>query len=169
MICWLDANNEQGSSRETTLRFLLNSRSMHELSRAPLTNTRYSPLRQHNFRQATLLVIDDQDDLWALIRFSRNKHFADVNRYWCASREKAMNYLTDKIAHHTSLPKLILQDLYLPEASLSLISDTRLLSNDHQQIPILVMSSSVAEADVRQAYQWVASFYIVKPPLLMAG
>jgi len=34
---------------------------------------------------------------------------------------------------------------------------------NQQQIPILVMSSAVAEADRRQAYHQGASFYIVKP------
>lgn len=34
---------------------------------------------------------------------------------------------------------------------------------NQQQIPILVMSSSVAEADIRQVYHQGASFYIVKP------
>ncbi|MDB5243692.1 MAG: CheY chemotaxis protein or a CheY-like (Receiver) domain, partial [Spirosoma sp.] len=37
-----------------------------------------------------------------------------------------------------------------------------LLANQ-QQIPIIVMSSSVAEDDVRRAYQLGARFYIVKP------
>lgn len=38
-----------------------------------------------------------------------------------------------------------------------------MLAGSQQQIPILVMSASISEDDVRQAYHQGASFYIVKP------
>ena len=76
-----------------------------------------------------------------------------------------IDYLTSCLTKGTSLPKLILQDLYLPESAVgfSLLKDMRMLLGGQQQIPILVMSSSDAEADIRQAYQQGASFYIIKP------
>jgi CheY-like chemotaxis protein len=66
------------------------------------------------------------------------------------------------------LPKLILQDLYLPQKNegLSLLQDIRRLLENQQQIPLLVMSASVEEADVREAYEQGASAYINKPPTL---
>jgi CheY-like chemotaxis protein len=130
-----------------------------------LTGAGYATIRQHNFRQATLLVVEDQEDVWTLLRFSLAKSFPEVTLRRCASRKEAITYLTDCLASGASLPKLILQDLYLPEnaAGFGLLQDIRKLLDKQQQIPILVMSSSVAEADIRQAYQLGASYYIVKP------
>ncbi|GAB3960249.1 hypothetical protein GCM10028805_57590 [Spirosoma harenae] len=138
---------------------------MDVINTAQLTDTSYSTLRQQNFQQATLLVVEDQEDIWTIVRFSLAKHFPDVSLYRCANRQEAIAYLTDCLANRTSLPKLILQDLYLPqnEAGFGLLKDIRMLLGNQQQIPILVMSSSVDETDIRQAYQQGASFYIVKP------
>jgi CheY-like chemotaxis protein len=138
---------------------------MDSLNADQLTDTSYSSVRQHNFQEATLLVVEDQDDIWTLVRFSLAKYFPDVTLHRCASRKEVIVYLTDCITNQTALPKLILQDLYLPQNAIGfgLLKDIRMLLGSQQQIPILVMSSSVAEADIRQAYQQGASFYIVKP------
>lgn len=138
---------------------------MDALNSAQLTDTSNSTVRQHNFQQATLLVVEDQDDIWTIVRFSLAKHFPDVTLHRCANRKQAITYLTDCMANRAALPKLILQDLYLPqnEAGFGLLKDIRMLLGNQQQIPILVMSSSVDEADIRQAYHQGASFYIVKP------
>ncbi|NEU70496.1 response regulator [Spirosoma agri] len=138
---------------------------MDSLDTAQLTNTSYLAIRQYNFQQATLLVVEDQEDIWTLVRFSLSKYFPDVTLDRCANRKEAIAYLTDSMANGTGLPKLILQDLYLPqsEAGFGLVKDIRMLLLNQQQIPILVMSSSVDEGDVRQAYHQGASYYIVKP------
>ena len=130
-----------------------------------LDDTKYSPLRQHNLEQATLLVVEDQDDLWTIVQFCLTKSFPDVSIHRCANRRETIAYLTDQITNGAPLPKLILQDLYLPqkEAGFSLVTDIRMLLTNQQQIPIIVISSSVAEDDVRRAYQLGASCYIVKP------
>jgi CheY-like chemotaxis protein len=130
-----------------------------------LDDTKYSPLRQHNLEQATLLVVEDQDDLWTIVKFCLTKSFPDVSLHRCANRRETMTYFTDRITNGGPLPKLILQDLYLPQnqAGFSLVNDVWMLLANQQQIPIIVMSSSVAEDDVRRAYQLGASFYIVKP------
>jgi CheY-like chemotaxis protein len=130
-----------------------------------LDDTKYSSLRRHNVQEATLLVVEDQDDLWAIVEFCLTKSFPDVSIHRCANRRETMAYLSDKIITGAALPKLILQDLYLPqkEAGFSLVNDIRMLLANQQQIPIIVMSSSVAEEDVRRAYQQGASCYIVKP------
>ena len=138
---------------------------MDSLNTAQLNDTSYSVIRQHNFQEATLLVVEDQDDIWTLVHFSLKKYFPDVTLHRCINRKQVIVYLTDCLAEEVSLPKLILQDLYLPwnAEGFGLLKDIRMLLGNQQQIPILVMSSSVDEADVRQAYQQGASFYIVKP------
>lgn len=138
---------------------------MDALNTAQLTDTSYSTVRQHNFQQATLLVVEDQDDIWTLVRFCLAKHFSDVTLHRCANRKQAIAYLTDCMTNRTALPKLILQDLYLPqnEAGFGLLKDIRMLLGNQQQIPILVMSSSVDEADIRQAYHQGPAFTSSSP------
>ena len=138
---------------------------MNALNTDQLSDTSYSAVRQLNFQKATLLVVEDQEDIWNLVRFSLEKYFPDVTLHRCANRKETITYLTDCLANRTTLPKLILQDLYLPqnEAGFGLLKDIRMLLGNQQQIPILVMSSSDAQADIRQAYRQGASFYIVKP------
>jgi CheY-like chemotaxis protein len=138
---------------------------MDSLDANQLSDTSYSSVRQHNFQRATLLVVEDRDDIWTLVQFSLKKHFPDVALHRCTNRTETVAYLTDCMTQRASLPKLILQDLYLPqnEAGFDLLKDIRMLLGNQQQIPILVMSSSVDEADIRQAYYQGASFYIVKP------
>jgi CheY-like chemotaxis protein len=138
---------------------------MTTINPTPVDDTTYSPLRQHNLEQATLLVVEDQDDLWAIVKVCLTKSFPHVSIHRCANRRETIAYLTDQITNGAPLPKLILQDLYLPqkEAGLSLVTDIRMLLANQQQIPIIVMSSSIAEDDVRRAYELGASFYIVKP------
>ena len=128
-------------------------------------DTAYSTLRQHNIHKATLLVVEDQDDLWTIVHFCLTNNFPNVSVHRCTDRQDTMTYLTHRITSGDPLPKLILQDLYLPqnEDGFSLIDDIRMLLANQQQIPVLVMSSSVAQDDVRRAYQQGASFYIVKP------
>ncbi|SFD44223.1 response regulator [Spirosoma endophyticum] len=138
---------------------------MDSLKTDQQTDTPYSPVHQHNFQKATLLVVEDQEDIWTLVHFSLKKFFPDVTLHRCANRKQVIGYLTNCLTNQTALPKLILQDLYLPQSAVGfgLLNDVRMLLGNQQQIPILVMSSSVAEADIRQAYQQGASFYIVKP------
>lgn len=138
---------------------------MDSLNTAQPTDTAYSSIRQHNVQQATLLVVEDQDDIWTLVRFSLAKYFPDVTLHRCTNRKQVTVYLTDCLTNRTALPKLILQDLYLPQKAMgfALLNDIRMLLGNQQQIPVLVMSSSVDEADIRQAYHQGASFYIVKP------
>ncbi|GAB4021993.1 response regulator [Spirosoma koreense] len=138
---------------------------MTSFTPAQLTDTSYSPLRHHNFHKAILLVVEDQDDLWAIIHFNLAKCFPDVTLHRCTTPKQTIEYLSQALANRTDLPKLILQDLYLPqhEAGLGLLENIRNLLANQQQIPVLMMSSSVEEADVRRAYRQGASFYIVKP------
>ena len=141
---------------------------MNALDTDQLTDSGSGSLRQHNFQEATLLVVEDQDDVWTLVRFCLASYFPDVTLHRCTNRREVIAYFTDRLSTGASLPKLILQDLYLPQRAVGfgLLKDIRMLVGDQQQIPFLVMSASVDEADVRQAYQQGASFYIVKPPTI---
>jgi two-component system response regulator len=78
--------------------------------------------------------------------------------------QAALDYLEDARAQLTAaLPNLILLDLRLPRVDgLEVLSrlkhDTRL-----KCIPVVVLTTSKSEADVRSAYERGASGYLVKP------
>jgi CheY-like chemotaxis protein len=123
-------------------------------------------LTQSNFEQASLLVIEDQADVWLMTQFMLNKGLPEVQANRVATGPQALTYLTDCLNRGEDLPKLILQDLYLPDRhdGLRLIGSIRdqLTTHAAPQLPIVVFSSSNALDDVQQCYRAGASAYIVK-------
>ena len=141
---------------------LLSSASVNSFE---LDQTSFSALRQLNYQSPTLLVVEDQDDIWLLLTFFLAKCFPDVFIHRTANRADTVDYIRQGVAGQVSLPKLILQDLYLPERAdgLGLLADIQQLLSGHQRIPTLVMSSSIAPEDVQLAYRAHASYYLAKP------
>lgn len=137
----------------------------HPINPSQVDQTNYSPFRQLNYQQATLLVVEDSEEQWAILQFPLRKTFPDVTIYRTASRRATVSHIQEGLAGRISLPKLILQDLYLPrkEDGLRLLEDMRALLTDQQHVPILVQSSSVDPGDIREVYCHRASYYLVKP------
>lgn len=84
-----------------------------------------------------------------------------------AIAKDAVVYLEQIIEQQTPLPKLILQDMYMPSLedglySLEGIRD-RLAGCHCQQVPILAMTSSTEPEDIRHAYSSGASSVYLKP------
>ena len=137
----------------------------HPIIASELDQTNYSPFRQLNYQQTTLLVVEDSDDQWAFLQFALAKTFPDVTIYRATSRRATVAYIQEGLAGRASLPKLILQDLYLPDKKdgLRLLEDIRALLTDQQHVPTLVLSSSIDPRDVQEVYCHRASYYLVKP------
>jgi len=111
-----------------------------------------------------LLVEDDQAD--AVLVFEAFKNFkTPVNLIRVKDGEEALAYLKKESKYAGVLaPDLILLDLNMPkkggiEVLAELKSDPQL-----KEIPVLVLTSSQSDSDVRTAYAAQANFYIVKPP-----
>jgi CheY-like chemotaxis protein len=126
-------------------------------------------LQELNFNQASLLVVEDQDDTWEIMNFILSTVFPDILIHRTKSRKETVAYINKAKATPNGLPKLILQDLNLPEREngFSLLNDLRVLLGYEQQIPILILSASSEENDVRKAYQGGASYYLIKPDSLL--
>lgn len=110
-------------------------------------------------------MVEDREDVWTLFAFTLAKTFPDVTIHRTANRRDTVRYIQDGLADRVGLPKLILQDLYLPERAdgLLLLEDIRALLTNQQHIPTLVLSSSVDPLDVQHVYSRQASYYLVKP------
>ena len=69
------------------------------------------PRRQ---RQGTILVVEDNDDHWFLIRWALLQTLPGVEAVRAVDADEALDYLNDCLEADASLPSLILLDLYLP-------------------------------------------------------
>jgi two-component system, chemotaxis family, response regulator Rcp1 len=76
---------------------------------------------------------------------------------------EAMDYLHQSDLGSVSRPDLILLDLNLPKKNGREVLAEIKASSTLKQIPVLVMTSSRADEDVRQAYALNANCYITKP------
>jgi two-component system response regulator len=113
-----------------------------------------------------LLVEDLEEDATLCVRSLKSHNFANEIK-WVEDGAEALDYLFAKgeYAHRNKslIPKIILLDLKLPKLSgLEVLEQIRNnpLTN---KIPVIVMTSSKEEKDVKKAYALGANSYIVKP------
>lgn len=122
---------------------------------------------EHNFSQATILIVEDNPDVWLIVSMLLRKHLPEVKVERVVNARQALAYLDQTITNQSLLPKLILHNLYLPllQDGLDSLEGIRgKLSGCHcQQVPILVMSSSTNPEDIRRAYSSGASSFYRKP------
>lgn len=125
------------------------------------------PLRDYNFQKARLLIVEDNDDMWIITRVALRKEFPELQLDRVSTCQQALAYLSTCIEEDHPLPKLILQDLYIPDRKegLHLLRAIRekLAMDAWPQLPIVVTSSSADPNDIQACYQHGASSYIVKP------
>jgi CheY-like chemotaxis protein len=78
--------------------------------------------------------------------------------------QAAIDYLNQRPPYvHMPLPDLILLDLNLPKKSGTEVLDEIKTDSRFRRIPVLVLTSSQAEADVWAAYDHGANSYLKKP------
>lgn len=124
-----------------------------------MTETDNSPLH-------ILLVEDNLDHAGLVIHGFRNYEIANVIHH-VADGEQALDYLFHRGAYTDAaanpLPRVILLDLRLPRIDglevLRQIKETPVLG----RIPVVVLTSSATEADIRTSYDCHANSYLVKP------
>ncbi len=110
-----------------------------------------------------ILVIEDDDDHWQLIRQGINRHLPGVNVVNTIDAAGTVNFLQDTLG--LPMPELIILDLYLPtrELGLELLAWIRdFLARQKQPPVIIVFSSSGHQQDIGQSYAVGANAYLVK-------
>jgi CheY-like chemotaxis protein len=110
-----------------------------------------------------LLVEDDQAHAELIIRCLEN-HSIDNHIHHLSDGEAALDYLLPKQdggGHHR--PHVILLDLRLPRVDgLEVLRQIR-STDSLDGIPVIVLSTSRDEADVKKAYSHHVNSYLVKP------
>lgn len=112
-----------------------------------------------------LLIVEDEPGDSRLLQFAivRNGFAADV-REACDGYE-ALRYLRKESPHWAAeaRPDLILLDLKMPgQSGLDFLAAIK-QDESLRKIPVVVVTTSLLEADVRAAYQLGAAGYVQKP------
>jgi CheY-like chemotaxis protein len=113
-----------------------------------------------------VLVEDNPDDAALTIRALRIHHLAN-NLVHLKDGSEAIEFIfgTGKYAGRNidKMPKVMLLDLKMPKVN-GLEVLQKIKSNDHTKaIPIVILTSSAQDPDIKQCYEWGANSYIVKP------
>ncbi len=114
--------------------------------------------------QVKILLVEDNlaDAHMALEVFKTSKVPLEITRV--KDGEEAVQYLKNIGEYGVEpLPNLILLDLKMPR--MGGLEVLHAIKNDEKlrEIPVLVLTSSLADMDKRKAYESKANFYMVKP------
>lgn len=118
-------------------------------------------------RKRLILLVEDNDDHAELVArcFERRRDGIVLERL--SDGEAALAWLDARRAPSPSapdgLPDLILLDLRLPKIDGMEVLDRLKADESLRAVPVVVLSSSDAEADVVRAYGRHANSYVVKP------
>lgn len=115
---------------------------------------------------ATLLIEDDENDIFFFERALKKVDWGGELRIVRDGRE-AIAYLTgagvyaDRAQH--PVPRLVVLDLNLPvKTGLEVLQSLRRHDRDNT-VPVVVLTSSTSEVDMREAYRLGANSYFNKP------
>jgi CheY-like chemotaxis protein len=113
-----------------------------------------------------LLVEDNEDHAELVIRGMRDLQVANTIHH-VPDGEKALDYLFHKGAYADAAknprPNLVLLDLRLPRVDGLDVLKTIKTTPGLLRIPVVILTSSEAESDIVQSYDYHANSYLVKP------
>ncbi|QQR74874.1 MAG: response regulator [Holophagales bacterium] len=110
-----------------------------------------------------LLVEDNPDDVELILRAFRRVHLANPVQVARDGAEALEILFGPEVASRSPLPRVLFLDLKLPKVSgLEVLARVR-QEERTRQLPVVVLTSSREEPDIRRAYELGANSYIVKP------
>ncbi len=114
-----------------------------------------------------ILLVEDNEDHAELIQRSFRENQIANKIYWVKDGEEALDYLFQRGVYADNadclLPHLILLDLRLPKIDGIEVLKTIKTDDKLKSIPVVVLTSSESEKDIRKVYQYYANSYLVKP------
>lgn len=111
-----------------------------------------------------LLIEDNPNDAELTMDALKNKKLANRVKI-IEDGAQALEYIfgRGKYSEQKSIPKLILLDLKLPKISgLEVLKELK-NNNKTRKIPVVMLTSSKEDSDIKEAYKLGANSYIVKP------
>jgi len=138
---------------------------------APAVEQPFSPMyaprhSRMNPEQVVLLVEDNPDDV-ELMRLAFEKNDIQCTFVVARDGQEALDYFNGKGIHAerdpSVLPRLVLLDLNVPKIDgLEVLRRVR-AKDPARTVPIVVLSSSKQDEDVRRSYELGANSYVRKP------
>jgi CheY-like chemotaxis protein len=130
-------------------------------------NASSNPIFSKKLKGRSILIIDDNEDHWQLIKQGLNSTLPDVNIIRTADKENTVDFLNIRVdVVWPSMPELIILDLYLPtkQDGLELLGWIRQFFALHKMPPatVIVFSSSGQQQDIKESYAVGANAYMVK-------
>jgi CheY-like chemotaxis protein len=119
-----------------------------------------------NFSNKTILVIEDNQDHWQMMRAALKSGMPDIKVIHRSSQDSTIDFLENEYAALNPPVEMILLDLYLPdrEQGLSLLAEIRnfIASRNLPPVPVIILSHSDHPRDISESYAGLASAYLVK-------
>lgn len=120
-----------------------------------------------NTEPMTILHIEDNPDHADLVARSLRKHRVAREVHLAEDGRQALDYLFRRGDYRdpktSPRPDMILLDLRLPKVDGLEVLQALKNSDDLLSIPVVVLTSSEAEEDITEAYDYHANSYLVKP------
>lgn len=117
-------------------------------------------------KRIELLVVEDNPGDVRLLREAFDEGGADVNFHVARDGAEALEMLVGSKRQEDWRPDLILLDLNLPRVSGHEVLQRLKADAKTKRIPVIILSSSKAESDIRRAYEEHANAYLKKPSTL---
>jgi len=112
-----------------------------------------------------VIIEDDPNDAELILDILKNKVNLQKVKF-INDGEKAINFIRDIINNPTSrkipLPKLIILDLKLPKVSGLEILEEIKSGRRSMNVPVVILSSSKEESDLKKAYDLCVNSFVVK-------
>lgn len=118
--------------------------------------------QQFNQEIEVLLIEDDPNDAEMIIR-SLTKHGLDKNLKHVNDGAVAVSFLKSIKEEGGSYPKLIILDLSMPKVNGAEVLEVIKNDQNTRNIPVVVLTSSMEEKDLKRCYNLGVNSYIVKP------
>jgi two-component system response regulator len=119
-----------------------------------------------NQSQSILLVEDNQDDYEATCRAFKKANLSNPI-VWCKSGRDALDCLRRNGAYEDAddspRPGLVLLDLNMPGVDGRKTLQAIKQDEELKQIPVIILTTSADERDIRACYQAGANTYVQKP------
>jgi two-component system, response regulator len=113
-----------------------------------------------------ILVEDNQDDA-ALTKHAFKKYNLCNNLIHLKNGEEALNFIFGGLEvngkRYTENPKVILLDLKMPKVGGIEVLEKVKANQGTKRVPVVVLTSSAEDPDIKRCYELGANSYIVKP------
>ena len=115
-------------------------------------------------RAAVVLLVEDNDDDIELTKIGFEQAEFAVDLRVVSDGEQCLDYLRRQNAYATSpTPDLVLLDLHMPRMSGMEVLDAINADANLRHLPVIVLTTSSSDREIREAYQRHCSGYLIKP------